>query len=63
MNGHKVIYDTNDTEEEQCDGVYRKCVVISTDKNDEFGWKLIDFEIETIVTKELFEQNSYKIGE
>jgi hypothetical protein len=61
VNGHKVIFDTNETEEEQCNGIYRKCIVISIDKNDEFGWKLIDLEIKTILTHEQYEQNSYKI--
>ena len=61
MNGHKVIFDTNETEEEQCNGVYRKCIVISTSKNDDSGWKLIDLEIESIVTKEQFERMEYKL--
>lgn len=61
VNGHKVIFDTNETEEEQCNGVYRKCIVISTSKNDDSGWKLIDLEIESVVTKEQFKEMEYRV--
>lgn len=61
VNGSLVISDTKNTRTETCDGEEHKCIIVSRSKDDVLGWKMIDFDIKDILTKEQYEQNSYKI--
>jgi hypothetical protein len=63
VNGAKVIYDTYDSEEETCNGVKHKTIVVSISREDIVGWSVIDTEIKSIVTKEQFEAMKYIVGD
>ena len=63
VNGFEVTQNAEDTPEEQCDGVYHKCIIVKQSFDGVKGWKMIDFDIETIVTKEQFESMEYKVGD
>lgn len=63
VNGFEVTQNAEDTPEEQCDGVYHKCIIVKQSFDGVKGWKMIDFDIETIVTKEQFESVEYKRGD
>ena len=54
VNGFEVTFDCKHTEKEQCDGVYHKCIIIKQSINTGLGWKMIDFDIKSIATKEQF---------
>lgn len=60
VNGYKVLYNCEETEKEQCNGEYRKCIIVATGKTGE--WKMIDWDIESIVTREQFEDMKYVVG-
>ena len=61
VNESLVISDTKNTRTETCDGEEHKCIIVSRSKDDVLGWKMIDFDIKDILTKEQYEQNSYKL--
>ena len=59
VNGYKVLYDYKETDKEQCNGEYRKCIIVETKSGQ---WKMVDWDIKSIVTKEQFESIKYIVG-
>ena len=60
MNGYKVISNASDTEKEMCNGEYHKCIIVESKIGE---WKMVDWDIESVVTKEQFNSIKYVLGE
>lgn len=65
VNNCYVLHTAEETDLEQCNGIDHKAIIINNGPEvwKDFGWKLIDFEIEEILTKEFYKKYCYKIPE
>lgn len=63
VNNCYVLCEAENVFPEQCNGVYHKAIIINTDPkvSENFGWKLIDFEITEILTHEQYQANCYTV--